>query len=358
MNYSNFWRRSIIFFRRNNNQMMILKLVRKLLGMNFNYALSLELPYDSELRDRHLIDMKLLSGDHGEDEILTDDQEATIKRIVWYRKEFAFTLKDTLVDAETGIAFLDSINPKAVSESSNILPIEVSDYLRPRSPSKVDKGTWTCLSSRSYAHWLLQDVPRFLRTISHFPEAEIVVKDSPPLYVSSFLDAIGRNSATQRTIIKPEKYVFVGSQYAVGLPSMRDLDTLRNIEKKFVSEKYECGSLPNSFYVSRSKSQRNLPGEHEVEKRLISLGFEIVFLEDLTFEKQVKLFRNAKIVIGAHGAGMANMIWCQPNTKIIEIYDTKFIQGSMFALSKKLDLDFVRVSRRQFDEINEEVLIE
>lgn len=38
-------------------------------------------------------------------------------------------------------------------------------------------------------------------------------------------------------------------------------------------------------------------------------GFEDVFLEDLTFGQQVETFQTASSVFGAHGAGLANMLF-------------------------------------------------
>ena len=39
----------------------------------------------------------------------------------------------------------------------------------------------------------------------------------------------------------------------------------------------------------------------------------------MSFTDQVKTFNNAKIIVGLHGAGFANLSFCEPNTKVIEI---------------------------------------
>ena len=48
--------------------------------------------------------------------------------------------------------------------------------------------------------------------------------------------------------------------------------------------------------------------------------FKSVFLENISFEEQVKLFHNANIIIAAHGAALANMLFCKENTLIIEVH--------------------------------------
>ena len=39
----------------------------------------------------------------------------------------------------------------------------------------------------------------------------------------------------------------------------------------------------------------------------------------LSFEEQIYLFHNAKIIVGPHGAAFTNLVFCQPNTNVIEI---------------------------------------
>ena len=52
---------------------------------------------------------------------------------------------------------------------------------------------------------------------------------------------------------------------------------------------------------------------------LLSKGFKIVKLHRISFVKQIKFFHNAKFIIGHHGAGFANIIFCKPKTNIIEM---------------------------------------
>ena len=44
-----------------------------------------------------------------------------------------------------------------------------------------------------------------------------------------------------------------------------------------------------------------------------------VILEDLPLKDQMECFANAKIIIAAHGSALSNMLFCQPNTIVIEV---------------------------------------
>ena len=48
-------------------------------------------------------------------------------------------------------------------------------------------------------------------------------------------------------------------------------------------------------------------------------GFKSLTMKDFHFKDQVKIFNNAEIVIGLHGAAFANLCFCKPGTKVIEL---------------------------------------
>jgi hypothetical protein len=74
--------------------------------------------------------------------------------------------------------------------------------------------------------------------------------------------------------------------------------------------------------IKTGKERREIQNIESVEKYLINKynhKFKSIYLEFTDFEEQVKYFNNAKLIICAHGAGMSNMFFCKPGTKIIEV---------------------------------------
>ncbi len=65
--------------------------------------------------------------------------------------------------------------------------------------------------------------------------------------------------------------------------------------------------------------RRRIQNIDEIEPILSRYGFERVTLEDLSFGEQVRLFSEAEIVAGSHGAGFSNIIFCPKNTRIVLI---------------------------------------
>ena len=61
-------------------------------------------------------------------------------------------------------------------------------------------------------------------------------------------------------------------------------------------------------------------------------GWETVVLETMTVREQMKTFAEATHIVAAHGAGLVNLLWCRPGTKVIEIQDTKMIHKKVYPL--------------------------
>jgi hypothetical protein len=57
----------------------------------------------------------------------------------------------------------------------------------------------------------------------------------------------------------------------------------------------------------------------EIMPILERLSIEPVVLEILSAEEQINLFQNAELIVGVHGAGLANLVFCSENTKALII---------------------------------------
>jgi capsular polysaccharide biosynthesis protein len=79
--------------------------------------------------------------------------------------------------------------------------------------------------------------------------------------------------------------------------------------------------VPRRVYISRNDCQtRKVENEEEIAEILASKGFERVMLRELGMAQQISLFYSAEYVIGPHGAGMANLTFCNPGCKVVELF--------------------------------------
>lgn len=68
-------------------------------------------------------------------------------------------------------------------------------------------------------------------------------------------------------------------------------------------------------------------------------GWAIVQLEKYSFKEQISLFRNARAVCSIHGAGLANLLWCDKGCKVLELSAANYLNGSLEGLALCLGLD-------------------
>lgn len=99
---------------------------------------------------------------------------------------------------------------------------------------------------------------------------------------------------------------------------------------------------PVKIYISRTlPSARVIVNEVEFLPLLQEMGFHVCRLEKMPFEEQVRLFRNAEVVVGPHGAGFTNLIFSKPGTRVIEILAKGHERRCYWTLSAELGHDYL-----------------
>jgi hypothetical protein len=116
---------------------------------------------------------------------------------------------------------------------------------------------------------------------------------------------------------------------------------------RWVGQQISLSVLPSPkekksrLYISRRKpSARVVVNEMDLISPLSQLGFQICWLEEMPFEEQVRLFRNAEIVVGPHGAGLTNLIFCPARTQVVEILPEGYEKHFYWGVSTELKLDY------------------
>jgi hypothetical protein len=91
------------------------------------------------------------------------------------------------------------------------------------------------------------------------------------------------------------------------------------------------------IYIRR-RGSRGVGNSDEVESLLTQLGFSTVDMETLMPVDQIEMFRNAMYVVGGHGAALANIMYCAPGTRVLEISPDGEYRSLFAELSDKLGL--------------------
>lgn len=109
----------------------------------------------------------------------------------------------------------------------------------------------------------------------------------------------------------------------VNLPNAWSCKYVRNL--LFNRVKITKNKEYERIYIKRA-NRRKITNEKEILGTLRKYGFKAVSLESMSLEKQMEVFYSAEIVIGAHGAGLTNLVFCRPGTRVIELFAPTYIE--------------------------------
>jgi capsular polysaccharide biosynthesis protein len=63
-------------------------------------------------------------------------------------------------------------------------------------------------------------------------------------------------------------------------------------------------------------------------------------MESMSVAQQASLLANAKIVVAPHGGGLTNLVFCQPGTKVIEIFSPNYVYPCYWLVSNLVGLEY------------------
>lgn len=125
------------------------------------------------------------------------------------------------------------------------------------------------------------------------------------------------------------------------LPLVPSDFSVRFLRDLMAAELQPSTHSPRRLYVRRSSTgARRVRNESELRRLLEDLRFTTVDLESLSFSEQVRLFANADVVVGPHGAGLANLAFCRPGTRVVELFARRFTPRCYQYLSAIAGLDY------------------
>ncbi len=202
-------------------------------------------------------------------------------------------------------------------------------------------------SKANIYHWLCDTLPRLLMIEAVLGSGlPLLLPDSPPgiaAYQEATLEWFGYSGKIHR--IPPSQPVRCRRLYVadytapVGQQRPQVIQALRSRLSNPISLRTD---LPDRIYISRDKaSVRRVREESILVSVLDKAGFKTLYLEDMAPQSQAEHLKAASIIVAAHGGGMANLIYCRPGTKILEIRNAQMVDfNCYFSLANSLGLTF------------------
>ena len=214
----------------------------------------------------------------------------------------------------------------------------------------------------NYWHWLFDVLPR-IHLVNNFLKSEninyFLFPDLKEKFQTETLNIL-EIPKEKRISSQNYRHLFanqiVVTEHPYNILNDPDKDSLNIpywilsfLREKFLRKNISSNKFPKKFYIDRSdsksghKGMRTILNETEVKKTLENLGYKFLVLSDYHFSDQVKIFNEAESIVGLHGAGFANVVFCKPNTKILELQSNT--AGEIIKnISEKNKLDYKAIS--------------
>lgn len=207
-------------------------------------------------------------------------------------------------------------------------------------PAQPKSGSFYSISLPyfpNYAHWLMDVLVRVMLAQEHLPPDVTYIAPKALLpFQSTSLEVLGISRARcveigWREVWQVERLYMtpMSSYFGIDRPEAN-----RRLRQLFWNTcNIQAPRAHRRLLISRrGGNSRRIVNEQQLERELAPFGFDTVVPETLTLLDQVKLFSEAEFVIGAHGAGLTNLVFAPDGAWLFDILEPSYVQPFFWTL--------------------------
>jgi capsular polysaccharide biosynthesis protein len=205
------------------------------------------------------------------------------------------------------------------------------------------EGNWTSVVSRlseGFYHWFMDVLPRLALLGEFPPDIRIIVPTIHSGYQRDTLKWLGLEGWVRPTTehhLSVEHFYFSSPTNITGLFDPYAVEFLRRSFRERRDVNY---ASPKRFFLHRVGAARGIVNESEVLRFFRECGWPIVDTQALSMAQQIQLFTNAEHICALHGAGLTNLVWCEPRCRVLELIPFTYMNGVYEGISEAVGLDY------------------
>jgi capsular polysaccharide biosynthesis protein len=213
-------------------------------------------------------------------------------------------------------------------------PDETAFLMRcPRPSAHIQEPCVFLGGDENYSHWVNRNLLKLalVEGRSEYVSLPLLINDDLRPYQQEFLDMLGIDAA--RLIRVPRNTVVACRRVAVPTllrnhPKMRlGTDWIRRRLAPYMATAAPHGLL---FVSRRDAVRRVIVNEQELADALQSLGFRVIVPSELTAREQIEAFSSSRVIVAAHGAALANLVFAPAGAFVIELASAAILHMSTF----------------------------
>jgi hypothetical protein len=171
----------------------------------------------------------------------------------------------------------------------------------------------------NYFHWWIDTLPRLaVAEAAGMRNFQVIVPEGMEDWQRESLERLG---------VSPDRWAELGDEHwqveSLLFPSLMGYSGMVRpwavdwVRRKIGLPKSAAGK--RRIYLRRPKSgYRQVSNEVELLPILKSFKFEVLETQDMTLADQMKAFSGVEAVVSIHGAGLTNLLFAPPKTRVIE----------------------------------------
>ena len=237
-----------------------------------------------------------------------------------------FQLENVIFDGQTGAVFKDGVHVSETrysTQPSHTFNVDQHRVIRQSGNRPIFIGfhAW----HHNYYHWLTQCIPSMFWALAACNQADtLFALPSLTPWQEHALALAGMSELERYPVDSRQQYAVAQLSYTTftqGASTYRPSDKAAEVFRLIRSRVTRDSTPANSvIYVSREDAaSRRMENEAEVTAALKAEGVDIVVPSRYSIEAQIATFSGAKAVIGPHGAGLTNIVFCEPGATLYEI---------------------------------------
>jgi hypothetical protein len=199
--------------------------------------------------------------------------------------------------------------------------------------------------STNYYHWLYDCIPRLhlLKQSGLFDRVDYFLV--PALIQKFHKEVLNFLGLEGKKIIECEKFIHLQADNLIVSSHVCHREIVPkwacDFHRNNIIDKVAPANPTELIYIPRGDSNiRQVLNEDKLMAMLEKYGFKNVTLSKLPFEEQARQFASARIIVAAHGAGLANISFCKEGTHLIEFFSEYYVKPLYQLISKKREIAY------------------
>jgi hypothetical protein len=201
------------------------------------------------------------------------------------------------------------------------------------------------LGWRGYYHWLVQSLPAIDHSIKgREADVRIALPALGPWH-QELLDLLGVTKVELVTMdfmrhysaknVEYSEFINGSTAFVISKKAAETFSRLKNVALT------PDRGYPRAIYVSRTDTtNRQMINEAQLMDYLAANGVEIISPTTLNVKSQINVFAHARVIIGPHGGGLSNIVFCEEGASVYELFSDHYVNPCFNRLAQSAALDY------------------